>query len=502
MNRTVRVLTVLCFCCLTGWSLAQEKSDLVAIPGRSPLIDVAIQFETGSMNDPDERHGLAKLTALALSEGSTESHSYEELLNIFYPWNVSVDTTVDKERVTFTATVHKDHLEKFTPLFIEMMTQPKFTSKDLDRLRDKQKNFLTQDLRVNNDEELGKEVLYLQIYPNSHPYGHHNSGAISGLEDIEVSDLKEFYAQNFDADSLILGVSGGYPEGYPERLQAALKSKLPPSGRAATSESAKKLYRPVGPDGRRVTIVEKDTRSVAMSLGFPIEVNRSHPDWAALFLFRSFFGEHRSSNSYLYQRLRELRGLNYGDYAYIEYFPNGMYLTKPEPYYPRQSQIFQIWIRPVQPDTALFTLRATLYELEKVVRDGLTQAQFEATRSFLKKNAPLLVSSSSRHLGYALDSKFYEAGDFVERLREDLDNLTLEQVNGAIKEHIQADDLEIVLVSKEGDSLRQKLLEGKPSPMSYNSEKSEEILREDRVIQNFPLGLDEITVVPVSSFFR
>ena len=30
----------------------------------------------------------------------------------------------------------------------------------------------------------------------------------------------------------------------------------------------------------------------------------------------SYFGQHRSSNSYLYQRLREARGLNYGDYAY------------------------------------------------------------------------------------------------------------------------------------------------------------------------------------------
>ena len=241
---------------------------------------------------------------------------------------------------------------------------------------------------------------------------------------------------------------------------------------------------------------------MAMSLGFPIDVNRSHPDWAALFLFRSFFGEHRSSNSHLYQRLREARGLNYGDYAYIEYFPNGMYLTKPEPNYPRTRQIFQIWIRPVQPETALFALRATLYELEKVVKNGMTQEQFDATRSFLKKNAPLLVASSSRDLGYALDSKFYDSDPLVKRLRADLEKLTLEELNEAIRKHIQADDIEIVLVAKDAESLRKELMAQKPSPMEYNSPKPEEILREDKLIESFPMELGEIRIVPVSTLFR
>ena len=35
--------------------------------------------------------------------------------------------------------------------------------------------------------------------------------------------------------------------------------------------------------------------------------------------------------SHLYQRIRELRGMNYGDYAYIEAFPGGMYQFFPDP---------------------------------------------------------------------------------------------------------------------------------------------------------------------------
>jgi zinc protease len=477
------------------------SQEILSMPGSSPLVDVSLQFSTGAAEDPKGDEGSAYLVASLLSQGATEGHTYEQLLNLFYPWAVEVATTVDKEVVTFTATVHRDHLEEFTPLFVEMMTRPGFPKSDVDRLRDKAKNFLTQDLRGNNDEELGKEALYLEIYPASHPYGHHDVGSITGLQSLDAAKLKAFYQEHFHAGNFLLGVAGGYPDGFPERLRDQLAAGLPPA-RPTSEDGHISIDPPSKPDGRRVTIVEKDTRSVAMSIGFPIEVTRAHPDWTALNLVRSFLGEHRSSNSYLYQRLREARGLNYGDYAYIEYFPNGMYLFQPEPYYPRSEQIFQIWIRPVQPETALFTLRATFFELEKLVENGLTQQQFEATRSFLSKNAPLLVASSDRRLGYAMDSRFYGVDSYVERLRKELADLTLDEVNGAIARHLQADNLEIVLVSKNAAQLKADLLKGVTSPMTYNSAKPEEILTEDKVIQNYPLELGEVLVVPVDEMFR
>src|SRR3546814_9933605 len=47
-------------------------------------------------------------------------------------------------------------------------------------------------------------------------------------------------------------------------------------------------------------------------------------DWSSdvcssdLWLAKTWLGEHRSSSSHLYQRIREERGMNYGDYAYVE----------------------------------------------------------------------------------------------------------------------------------------------------------------------------------------
>ena len=39
--------------------------------------------------------------------------------------------------------------------------------------------------------------------------------------------------------------------------------------------------------------------------------------------------------------------MNYGDYAYIEAFPRGMFQFFPDPNIARRAQLFEVWIRPV-----------------------------------------------------------------------------------------------------------------------------------------------------------
>src|SRR6185503_9138261 len=105
----------------------------------------------------------------------------------------------------------------------------------------------------------------------------------------------------------------------------------------------------VRPASTEVDILEKDTRAPAISFGFPIEVTRSHSDFPALSVARAALGEHRMQSGRLFQRIREIRGMNYGDYAYIEAFPRGMFVFFPAPNVVRQRQLFEIWIRPVVP---------------------------------------------------------------------------------------------------------------------------------------------------------
>ena len=86
-----------------------------------------------------------------------------------------------------------------------------------------------------------------------------------------------------------------------------------------------------------------------------------------------------------------------------------------------------------------------------------------------------------------------------------MDEITLEDVNGAIKKYMRPDKLVIAIVCDDGKGMAEALASGKPSPMSYGElAKPAEILAEDKEIEKFPLNLsaERIQVIPVSEMFQ
>ncbi len=477
--------------------LSKSKTSGIYLSSQSPLISIRIQFLTGSADDPKGKEGLSALTAAMLSQGGSKTMTYDQIVSEFYPLAAGFGGQVDKEMTTFAGQTHVDNLNKYYGLISQMLLDPGFRDDDFKRLKDDALNFLKVNLRQSNDEELGKERLYNIIYAG-HPYAHHSIGTVGSLEKLTIADVKNFYKQNYTRANLILGLSGGFPAGFQTKIENDF-SRL-----SAGKKSVRKFPAPKLANGLKIDIVQRETRATAMSLGFPIDVNRAGKDYAALALVASYFGQHRSSNSYLYGRLRELRGLNYGDYAYIEYFPRGMFQFEPDANLARQQQIFQIWIRPVEPDNANFTLRAALYEYDKLVKNGLSKEDFEGTKQFLSKYVNILTQTKDDELGYALDSRYYGIPDYNQYMKDNLAKLTLADVNNAIKKHLSTKNMRIVLVTKDAEGLKNQIVANKPGEITYASPKPPEVTDEDKTISVFPIAVKaaDITITPVDKVFQ
>lgn len=486
--------------CITACGAAfAEQPQVVSLASQSPLISFRIVLLTGAAYDPPDKPGLAQLTADMLAEGGSKELTYKQILDAMFPMATSLSSQVDKEMTTFSGDTHVDNLESYYKLMRGMLLEPGWREEDFKRVKDDAINYLRVTLRGNNDEELGKEALYNAIYAGK-PYGHENVGTVSSLEKLTLADLQQFYKTHYTQANLIIGIAGGYPAGFLARLKQDF-ARLP-KGEPRFTPLAAKATEPIS--HTRAILIDKDTRSVAYSIGFPIDVRRGDPDYPALLVAQSYFGQHRESGGELYQRMRELRGLNYGDYAYIEYFPRGMFQLQPDPNHGRQSQIFQIWIRPVEPPNAVFALRLALFELDKLIRNGLSPEAFERTRGFLSKFVNLLTKTQSAQLGYAVDSAYYRIPDYNGYLKQRLAKLTVDDVNRAIRKHLRTDNLQIVAVTKNAAELAQKLTSGSPSPITYNSPKPDEILAEDKVVAKWNIGLrpEDITIIPVDKVFE
>jgi zinc protease len=473
------------------------RLDIIEQKSLLPQVAMKLVFNAGSAYDPPGKEGLAALSAAMITGAGSRDLTISEIRQLLYPMAGGFFNGVDKEMATFTASIHKDNWHEFLHIVLGQLAKPGFRAEDFQRLKDRQLVALTQDLRSNNEEELGKERLQTNVFAGT-PYGHPVLGTVAGINAITIDDVKAFVRDHYTLANLKVGLSGDVPAGFTPVASAMLAAL--PAGRPAP---APKAFAAKRPSGMNVEIIRKDTRSTAISFGLPIAVTRSHPDFAALNVARSYLGEHRMSNSHLYQRIREIRGMNYGDYAYIEAFPGGMFRFFPGANNVRRNQLFEVWIRPVEPQNAHMALRIATAELQKLIDEGLSQKDFEDTRDYLMKNVYVMTATQDAQLGYALDSKWYDTPEFTSYMRSALSKLTRQQVNDAIRRHLSATDLSVVIIARDAEALRDALVADAFSPIRYESEKPADLLAEDKVIgaRKLTIRPDKVRITPVEEVF-
>ena len=477
----------------------QSDSALVTLPAPdSPLVTLRVGFRTGSVDDPAGKNGLNALTALTMGRGGTEAMTYEAITEALYPWSASIRAQFDKEMTVIVGEVHRDHLDPFFDIVRDLVVEPRFDPADFERNRDFLTNTVVSTLRGSNDEELGKEALNALLYAG-HPYAAPAVGTEQGLAALTLDDVRAFHRERYTRARVLAGIAGGYPAGFGERVERELLDRLPAGGDAPAD-----LPAPRDLDGVELLLVDKDAIATAISIGYPVDVTRADDDFYALMVANSYFGEHRTFNGLLMNKMRGQRGLNYGDYSYIEHFVQDGGSRLPIPNIPRRQQFFSIWIRPVPHHNAHFALRQALRELRVLVDDGLSAADFEATREFLINYSKLYVQTSSRRLGYHMDSAAYGAAYFIDEIQRRLPALTVDDVNAAIRRHLQADDLAVAVVTRDAAAFRDRLLANEPSPPTYNAAVTDAIRAEDALIEAFGIAVnsERVRVVPVEEMFR
>jgi zinc protease len=471
---------------------------IVRLPSpSSPLVTLRLVFQVGAADDDPGKEGLADLTASMLGEGGTVRRTWSEVLDALYPMAADIQYYGDKDTFVFAGTVHRDNLEAFAALLAEQILTPRFSVEDFARLRQDALDAITKTLRGNDDENLGKQALATMLY-HGHPYGYPTPGTVAGVSSVTLDDVKRFYGHHFTRDRLIVGVSGGYPEAFPDAY-AARFAGLPAAGKPRA-----KLPPPPARESMEFLLVEKPAHGDAISIGHTIDVTRSDDDFYPLAVAASYLGEHRTFNGVLMLNMRQKRGLNYGDYAYVENFIQDGWSTFAQPNMPRRQQHFEIWLRPVPPASTGFAIREAIYETDKFIREGIPAAGFEATRAFLLNYINLWAQDGSRRLGYAIDATLY-GRDVIAELKARLPTMTKNDVDRAVRKHLSAKNLAVAVVGDQLKALAKALTSGKPTPMVYDTKDTPaEVVEEDKHIESYPLPVSpsHLKIVSANSLFE
>ncbi len=216
--------------------------------------------------------------------------------------------------------------------------------------------------------------------------------------------------------------------------------------------------------------------------------------------------------------------MNYGDYSYIEWYEAGGQNQLPPFGVPRSSNYWSIWIRPVQIAKQLraqyeeladvevghahFALRMAIKEFDQLIEKGMSEEEFEATRTFLRSYTKLYAQSPAAQLGWLMDSSFYGRANYLAELDALLAEVTLEEVNAALRKHWQTDNLFVTIVTdtSEAQPLADALINNTPSPMSYSNlvaeGLSEAIKAEDALVATYPLNVKTVEIVESKNTFK
>lgn len=485
---------------------------------QSGTVIIKLMFKNGSMVDPAGKEGLTYTTAKMITESGTQDMPVSEIKDKIYPWAANYYTNVDKEVTTFTFAVHRDFLEEFYPIVRGLMLQPAFTEEDFTRVKANQQNFVDQVIRASSDEEYSKKALEDLLFRGTN-YQHVVEGKSASVPNITLQDVKNHWRQYFTRNNVLLGIAGNYSQAFLEQLKADM-AQLSDVEPAIPQAGA-----PNTPNGVQVEIIKKENAlGSAIFTGSPMPVTRSADDFAALMVANSFLGEHRKSYGKLYEKIRTTRSMNYGDYSYIEWYDQGGSFQLPNPGVPRTSNYFALWIRPVQIAEGLkqqyqeldtitvghahFALRLAIREVDNLIENGMTQDEFELTRKFLRSYIKLYIQTTEKQLGFLMDSRFYGRQNYIEEMDSLLANLTVEDVNSAVKKYWDTQNMYITIVTddSEAEPLKQALLNNIPSPMSYANLVREglpqEVLAEDDVIANYKLNVTDVKIVDSKDTFR
>jgi zinc protease len=474
------------------------SASLLEIPvPESPVVVIRVLVNAGSMDDPAGKEGLCGLAMEAAADGGTQTLTRSELVDLFYPMDASVDLFVDRETSVFTGRIRREDLAEFFPIFWDRVFHPRFAEEDFARAKERALSSLQNDLCGADDESLGKEGLQALIFEGT-AYAHPSIGTAAGLTSIDVAAVRDFHRRVMTRDRVEVGIAGGYDSAFAEHVRKGIDG-LP--GGAGLEVRPSITAPPI--HGLEVLLIDKPARSTAISLGFPHDVRRGDPDYWPLYLALTALGEHRTFLGRLQREMRSERGLNYGDYAYLDHFEQDSRSRLARPTIWRRAPHLSIWIRPVQPKNGLFALRMAVWELRTLIANGLTQSEFETTREHLRNVSQLSGQTLARRLGLAMEDAHFNDPDGLASFRRALDTMTLEQINGALTRRLTGTNLKAVLVCDHADSLRSLLDAGTPTPIVYSGGDAPSSVKEiDAVIAGLPLGVGSVRVVTAKEMFR
>ncbi|MFQ6018575.1 MAG: M16 family metallopeptidase [Kiloniellaceae bacterium] len=388
----------------------------------NPIISLDLAFRGGAALDPPGKEGLANMVSGLIDEGAggLDSQAFQgrlQDLSIRLRFSAGLDSFGGELR-TLT-----ENRETAFELLRLALTEPRFDAEPVARIRSQILAGLARD--AEDPQTIVGRILSKLFFPE-HAYGRPVDGTLESVSALTVEDLRRFVAERFGRDNLVIGVAGDISA--PELARLLDQTFLGLPVRAAPADLPETAPRSAG----EVVVVERDVPQSVVALGHA-GVKRDDPDFYAAYVVNHILGGGGFS-SRLYAEVRDKRGLAYSVYSYLNPYEHaGLVLGGVATENSRVKQSLDLIRR----------------EWRRMAEEGPSEAELEATKTYLTGSFPLRFSSTGRIAGMLVSMQLQDLGiDHLDRRNALIEAVTLEDARRVARRLFDADRLTVVVVGR------------------------------------------------------
>ncbi|WQR99889.1 insulinase family protein [Helicobacter pylori] len=385
-----------------------------------PMGFIHLAFRGGGSLSDKNQLGLAKLFAQVLNEGTKElgAVGFAQLLE---QKAISLNVDTSTEDLQITLEFLKEYEDEAIMRLKELLKSPNFTQNALEKVKTQMLAALLQ--KESDFDYLAKLTLKQELFANT-PLANASLGTKESLQKIKLEDLKQQFAKVFELNKLVVVLGGDLKiDQTLKRLDNALN--FLPQGKAYEEPYFETS------DKKSEKILYKDTEQAFVYFGAPFKIKDLKQDLAKskvmMFVLGGGFG------SRLMEKIRVQEGLAYSVYirsnfSKVAHFASGYLQTK------------------------LSTQAKSVALVKKIVKEfiekGMTQQELDDAKKFLLGSEPLRNETISSRLNTTYN--YFYLGlplNFNQTLLNQIQKMSLKEINDFIKAHTEINDLTFAIVS-------------------------------------------------------
>ncbi|MBX3304324.1 MAG: insulinase family protein [Nitrospira sp.] len=399
-----------------------------------PLVTITATMRTGGWLDPADKVGLAAMTGAVMRTGGGGGLSAEQVDAELEQFAGDIHIGIGRQSGSASLDVLSKDLNRGLEIFAGLIRSPAFEPARLELAKLQAIEGIRR--RQDSPGSIVSREFTKALYGADHPTARESS--VDSIKRLTRQDLIAFHRSTIHPNGMLLGVTGDFTK---DEMLTSLRKvfggwqkgavpelKIPDVSEADMSQSV-------------VRFINKDTSQTHLRVGH-LSIKESDPDYVALAIVNDILGG-SSFRSRLFNDVRTKRGLAYsvGSRLLTGMHDQGIWLMRAETKLTSTQDVIERFVA----------------NMERMREEPVTDAELAEAKEAYVNSFVFSFASSSAVVGRLIELEHDGLPkDFLQRLREQVIQLTKDDVLAAAKKHLRPDRLKIIAVGS-GDALAKAL---------------------------------------------